>query len=218
MRPLLRFEPAPPPLYATLPRLELVDQDGQDFQLADSERPLRLGAPVRVVGFFSTGCHAECEPVLSGLSQLSARYRDEGVEGVEVIAITVDPARDDPGALRDFASDRWLEGEGPRLLTGDPAQVRMLLLEGFHAGDPRVLLARASRSRSASGAAPVPFAAETEDPAALATDHRLVIVDRSGGLRGSYTVDAAGLDEVFHRSQHVLEEKRSPREARLPHP
>ena len=35
---------------------------------------------------------------------------------------------------------------------------------------------------------------------------RLVLVDREGGVRGSYGTDEAGIDEVFHRSRHVEEE------------
>ena len=36
---------------------------------------------------------------------------------------------------------------------------------------------------------------------------KLVLVDRRGRIRGYYDYDAPGLDELFHRSQHVLRER-----------
>jgi hypothetical protein len=36
----------------------------------------------------------------------------------------------------------------------------------------------------------------------------LFLVDGSGGIRGAYRDDTMGLDEVFHRAQHVARAKR----------
>jgi protein SCO1 len=41
----------------------------------------------------------------------------------------------------------------------------------------------------------------------IAHSQKIVLVDGRGGLRGHYGTDAEGIDEVFHRSQHVLKEK-----------
>jgi protein SCO1/2 len=37
---------------------------------------------------------------------------------------------------------------------------------------------------------------------------KFVIVDPQGGIRGYYDTDPEGLDEVYHRSRHVLNESR----------
>jgi cytochrome oxidase Cu insertion factor (SCO1/SenC/PrrC family) len=205
LRPFLRFDPAPPPLYGSLPDLRLVDQEARSFALAGGDGGPRPGSSVRVVGFFSTRCGAPCEPVLSGLAQLAARYRAEEIGGIEVLAITVDPDTDSPDVLGAFADRRDLSHDAPRLLTGEPTAIR-LLLAGFRAGDPRTQLHEAAADVSGD---------RGDEHGAPLADDRLVIVDRTGGLRGSYSVDAAGLDEVFHRSRHVLEERRPPRPARL---
>ena len=38
---------------------------------------------------------------------------------------------------------------------------------------------------------------------------KVVLVDGQHRIRGYYETDASGLDEVFHRAQHVLKEARS---------
>ena len=37
---------------------------------------------------------------------------------------------------------------------------------------------------------------------------KIIIVDSMGGIRGYYNSDASGIDEVFHRSQHVMKENK----------
>jgi cytochrome oxidase Cu insertion factor (SCO1/SenC/PrrC family) len=43
----------------------------------------------------------------------------------------------------------------------------------------------------------------------IAHSGKLVLVDGEGAIRGYYGIDAVGLDEVFHRSRHVLQEQRA---------
>ena len=42
----------------------------------------------------------------------------------------------------------------------------------------------------------------------IAHSGKFVIVDGGGRIRGYYDTDESGLDEIFHRSQHVLREQR----------
>ncbi|HVS15185.1 MAG TPA: SCO family protein [Thermoanaerobaculia bacterium] len=205
MRPLLRFEPSPPPLFATLPELRLLDQGGEPFPRS------ALEGRVTVAGFFSTGCRSECPRLLAALESLESRYRDEGIDGVGLLAITVDPEHDSPEVLARFAAERRLDPGRWSLLTGSEVEIRRLLLEGFRAGDPLV------RAKAASGDAG--GATGPGEPLSLvdfAHQMRVVLLDSGGGIRGFYRTDEAGLDEVFHRSRHVLAERRPPRPVRWP--
>lgn len=49
---------------------------------------------------------------------------------------------------------------------------------------------------------------ETDRLAEIARGGKFVIVDGGGRIRGYYDTDEWGLDEIFHRSQHVLREQR----------
>jgi protein SCO1/2 len=192
MRPLMVFEPDPPPKLADLPSFSLLDTAGEPFGSADLE------GRVYVANFIFTRCIAICPTLTSAMARLDRRYVEEGVEGIHLVSVTVDPAFDTPEKLaaygRGFGVDplRWT------MLTGPPEQVERLIEQGFKTGI----------------GAPEPLGEGIVD---IAHSGKFVLVDQSGGIRGYYDTDPEGLDEIFHRSQHVLKEsaaailRRSPR-------
>ena len=178
MRPLLRFEPAPPPVIATLPEFRLADQNGQMFGNA------QLGGAVHVVGFVFTRCTTVCPVVTAGLSKLARRLDASNSEGIELLLVTVDPEHDTPDVLRAFAERHALDPARFRLVTGDPTAVRSLVVDGFLVG----------MGKAPEGAGPID----------IAHTGRLALVDGAGGLRGFYDITEEGLDEVYHRARTVL--------------
>jgi protein SCO1/2 len=204
MRPLLRFEPSPPPLFAQLPDFHLIDQQGRPFERSDLDRQ------VTVAAFFSTQCRAECPQLIAALSELEARYRSEEVEGVGLVGISVEPTIDTPEVLLRFAEEHRLDLRRWSLLTGSAPDIRRLVLDGFRASEALAgeLAPAAAGEQLAESRAPT-----LEQLAHL---RQVVLIDPRAGIRGYYRTDEAGLDEVFHRSLHVLRERRPPRRARWP--
>ncbi len=45
----------------------------------------------------------------------------------------------------------------------------------------------------------------------IAHSTKLVLIDADGGIRGFYSTDELGLDEIYHRTQHVLRDLRKER-------
>ncbi len=86
LRPLLRFEPDPPPVLRQLPQWRLVDQNGGSFGSDD------LAGGVYVASFLFTRCATVCPRLTASLRQLERRYREEGVEEVTLVSFTVDPS------------------------------------------------------------------------------------------------------------------------------
>ncbi|MCY3930663.1 MAG: SCO family protein [Acidobacteria bacterium] len=181
LRPLLRFEPDPPPVLRQLPDWRLVDQNGESFGSDD------VAGEAYVASFLFTRCATVCPRLTASLRQLERRYRDEGVDGVRLVSFTVDPEHDTPERLRDYAGSRSLDLERWSLLTGAEQEVRSVVVDGF-------ALPMGERLDLAGGLVDVAHAA------------RLALVDRDGGVRGYYASDAVGLDEVFHRTRQILAE------------
>lgn len=181
LRPLLRFEPDPPPVLRQLPEWRLVDQNGTSFGSGD------LAGEVYVASFLFTRCATVCPRLTASLRQLERRYREEGVEGARLVSFSVDPEHDTPERLRDYARNRSLDLERWSLVTGDEREVRSVVVDGF-------ALPMGERLDLAGGLVDVAHAA------------RLALVDRGGGVRGYYGSDAVGLDEVFHRTRQILAE------------
>ncbi|HKQ62208.1 MAG TPA: SCO family protein [Candidatus Polarisedimenticolaceae bacterium] len=183
LRPLLRYEPAPPPVLWALPAYALTDAQGRPFGSAE------LAGKVYVVDFFFTRCASICPRLTEAMARLQERYEREGVEGVRLVSISVDPEGDTPERLADYARQHGVHPERWTLLTGAPDAVHALVAGGF---------------KTALGDA-APLGDGLID---IAHSGKLFLVDGAGRVRGLYDHDALGLDEVFHRSRHVLREPR----------
>lgn len=181
--PLLRLEP--PPVTAVLPNYELIDTEGQPFGTE------QLAGQVYVASFFFTRCTSICPMLTRSMSSLLRRYREQGIDGIHLVSISVDGEYDTPEQLSEYARRHEIDRETWTLLTGTPEQLRVLLIEGF--------------------LVPLGRPEEDEDGVLdIAHAGRLVLVDAWGQVRGYYGSDERGLDEVFRHSQLVLAEERRP--------
>ena len=109
---------APLPEIAPAPDFALTSQDGAPVKLAD------FRGKVVAVTFIFTRCTATC-PVLTPLmSFVQDRLgRDFGAK-IVFVSITVDPERDTPEVLKDYAQAFGANLAGWAFLTGAPAAIR----------------------------------------------------------------------------------------------
>ena len=93
--------------------------------------------------------------------------------------------------LREYGEATGVATRSWTLLTGQADEIRRLVVEGF-----RTPLGQPETSGGLMD---------------IAHTGKLVLVDARGAIRGYYDSDATGLDEIFHRSRHVLPESRHER-------
>jgi len=177
-RPLLRFDPPPPPVIARVPEFRVLDQRGEPF---GSEQ---LRGQVYVAGFFFTRCRTICPLLIGALGRLEERLLRENFEDVRIVTFTVDPEHDTPELLAAFGAERGIDPARWALLSGTVEELEALLFEGFKVPmGPRQEVA--------------------DELIDIAHSGKLVLVDRSGGVRGYYSTDAEGMDELFHRARRL---------------
>jgi protein SCO1/2 len=183
IRPLLRHVPEPPPVLSQLPAFTLVGVDGKPFGSAE------LRGQVYVANFFFTSCRSICPAIMHGMSRLQDGFAQRNIGGIRLVSISVDPEHDTHEVLAEYGKGMGVDPRQWTLLTGDPEQVRRLVVEGFKTPvvDP-----------PPGGAGPID----------IAHSGKLVLVDGSGRIRGYYGTDEMGLDEVYNRAQHVLRQQR----------
>lgn len=105
-----------------LPDTSLKDQDGRAVRLTSDV----LGGRVAVVNFVYTTCTTVC-PVLSAtMAQLQQRLGKRLGEKVLLVSVTVDPLRDTPARLKEYAGQHGA-GEHWRWLTGRKSDVDAVL-------------------------------------------------------------------------------------------
>jgi protein SCO1/2 len=162
------------PNYGKVPAFTMTDSQGHSF---DSRE---LAGKVWVADFIYTNCPAAC-PFMSARMR-SVENAIRGERDVQLVSISVDPARDTPPVLNAFAqrygapTDQWI------FLTGSPDTVHLLAYQTFHIGD---VLGKIEHST------------------------KFVLVDKRGNIRGYYsTYDKDGIPTLL-RDVSALRRARS---------
>ena len=140
------------PSFKTVPEFTLTSQTGEAFHSREE-----LAGKVWIAEFFFTSCTGPCPRMNARMRRLQSDLAD--VEDLRLVSFTVDPERDTPEALADYA--RKFQAESGRwwFLTGPMEELDRLCRETFLLGEVKGNL-----------------------------DHstRFVLVDREGVIRGYY--------------------------------
>lgn len=144
---------------ARLPEFSLVNCDGRDVSRADL-----LGRPV-VISFIFTQCTSTCPAITRQMVELQDRLSDTDTL---LVTITVDPKRDTPEVLKQYADGnsadlaRWL------FLTGEPEAIYALINDGFGLAAKEL------------------FGDQRQPGLEVAHTNRVVLVDRDGQILSTY--------------------------------
>jgi protein SCO1/2 len=153
-------------VYGTVPDFSLVERGGQQVELTD------LKGKIWVALFFYTRCRDICPLIVSQMGLLHLEFPDE--KDLRLVSITVDPKRDTPEVLAEFAErfsanpQRWL------FLTGKRETIYRLTQEGFHVG-----LGERERSSRENQ--------KSHEENEILHSSRLILVDRKARIRGYYS-------------------------------
>ena len=181
LRPVLRFEPDPPVVLNDLPAFTLQAASGSAFSKDD------MAGQVWVANFIFTRCVSICPGLTEAMARLDRRYQEAGIP-VRMLSVTVDPDHDTPEVLAEYGRQHGVDPSRWALLTGPQEEVRALVEGGF---------------RTAMGLPEM-----TGNLVDVAHTGKFVLVDGRGRIRGYYDTDVEGLDEIFHRARHVLDEEK----------
>ena len=204
------------PSYWQAPDFALVDQTGAPVATAD------LAGTVWVASFVFTHCADVCPGIGTRMARLGEALRREGMLGqsVRLVSFTVDPERDTPPVLLQYA--RGFGGLPPAewaFLTGaDGAAMRAMIQEGFHL---TALMPEASVAvHDEHGQSQTPAAGHDDHGPSQATatatatgaDYqvahtpRVLLVDRTGTVRGIYdALDDEAMGRILADARRLTE-------------
>lgn len=117
----------PLPTYGAVPQFQLTAQDGQPF---DSKT---LSGKIWVADFIYTTCPGPCPRMTSQMHEVQEAI--EKMPDVKLVSFTVDPARDTPPVLLEYAKLHRASPELWSFLTGPQATLQMLDKDAFKLGD-----------------------------------------------------------------------------------
>lgn len=154
------------PILGKVTDFQLTERNGQSITLTD------LRGKVWVADFIFTSCAGPCPIMSRRMADVQQKWSREN--GLRLVSISVDPERDTPAVLKEYANqyganpNRWL------FLTGDMKVISDLAVNGFKLGS-------------------------VED--AIYHSTKFALVDRLGRIRGYY--DGTSNDEVNQLSSDI---------------
>jgi protein SCO1/2 len=156
-----------------LPDFSLIDQDGAPVTLGD------LKGHVWVANFFITSCPVQCPMMNMKLRQIHRALPERAA--ARLVSITVDPDRDSPEVLADYAATFRARDRRWMFLTGDKQAIIRLARDGFK----------------------LPA---TDDPNVHSL--RLALVDQDGRVRGYFdSTSDESISDLQNKMNALLNEK-----------
>ena len=149
-------------VFGKVPDFSLQERSGRPVTLAD------LKGNIWIANFIYTNCPDTCPIQSAQMKEIQAEFINEG--DLRLVSITVDPKRDTPKVLSEYASRFGADSERWLFLTGEKQAIYRLAQEGFYLAAVEI----PQEKRPSTGAT------HTHSP-------RFVLVDRKAQIRGYYT-------------------------------
>jgi len=116
------------PSFGVVPDFKLIDQTGAQFLSKE-----KLNGHVWIADFIYTTCKGPCPRMSSQMKQVGEALKDE--PQVQLVSFTVDPQRDTPPVLAEYAGHFGADSARWHFLTGSRDDLHTLGFNAFHLND-----------------------------------------------------------------------------------
>jgi protein SCO1/2 len=179
----------PPPVLGPVPAFKMTDQLGQPFGSHE------LLGRVWVANFIFTSCQTMCPVLTAKMAEVGKRARHLGPT-FHRVSFTVDPERDTPQRLKEYAAIHGADAHKWSFLTGSMAAVQSAVVDGFKIGIDRH---KTTRDPTADDST-------KDDFWEIVHGEHLVVVDRRLQIRGYFEASAEGMDRLLDALGRVANE------------
>ena len=148
-------------VFGSVPPFSLIERNGGEISLSD------LKGKESIVNFIYTNCPDTCPIQSAQMRQIQEEFQNEN--GLRLVSITVDPTRDTPEVLSEYAKRFGADPARWFFLTGKKEAIYNFAQAGFRLG-----------------ALEIPHEKRPESGATHTHSPRFVLVDREARIRGYY--------------------------------
>lgn len=178
------------PTLAAMPAFALIDQQSKPVRSTD------LAGKVLLVGFIYTSCEDICPVITAQMKGLQEELSKAGLLGpVELLSISVDPEVDTPERLAAYASQFQADTASWRFLTGDPAHIHKVVVEGFLLGVQKVPASHAGHGNHGGHGSAPDYRVEHSG--------RIALVDSQGQIRAYYDGTQVDLAKIVAEARSL---------------
>ena len=165
-----RLLPSDLPVYGSVPDFRFSDENGNPFGSNE------LNGKVYIANFMFTSCKTACPLLLKQVQMVQHRMRGV-IDRAAIVSFTVDPETDTSKVLFEKARELKANPVVWRFLSASVPDTKKLLVEGFK----------------------VPVGEKTIANSVMDVAHsnKFVLVDKEGKIRGYYSADKKGIDQMM---------------------
>ncbi|HXH74198.1 MAG TPA: SCO family protein [Bacteriovoracaceae bacterium] len=156
--------------YGKVPEFRFRDESGVSFGTRE------LKGKVYVANFMFTSCQTACPLLLKKVQVVQHRMRGL-IDKAAIVSFTVDPETDSSSVLFSKARELKANPNVWRFLTAPIDQTKKLLVDGFKV--------------------PVGDKTFAESVMDVAHSNKLVLVDQKGDIRGYYSIEKEGINQMM---------------------
>jgi len=158
-------------VYQKIPAFEFINQDSLPY----SSKALQ--GRVHVADFFFTSCPGIC-PVMTGqMQRLQEMTKD--YPNFQIVSFSVDPERDTPSKLKEYAKNHRADLKRWVFLTGPMDSIYKVGIKGYYLGMQK----------------------DSTEPGGYLHSGRFVLVDKKGLIRGYY--DGTNVNDINHLAEDL---------------
>lgn len=176
-----------PPVIGQLPEFELVNQNGQPVGLKDYQ------GKVWVANFIFTSCAGTCPMLTQRMKKVQEAIESMGSDSgnlpLKIVSFSVDPERDNPKKLADYAKSFKVNTEVWSFVTGPVDGITEMVVKGF-----KISMGKVPRGTANSGAEGKLKPGEIFD---VIHGEKFILVDDKGQIRGYYDSDRKGINRLI---------------------
>ena len=166
-------------IFGAVPEFSFIERDGRRVTLAE------LKGKVWLVNFIYTNCPDTCPIQSAQMREIQEDFKKE--KDLRLVSITVDPERDTPKILTEYANRFSADPARWFFLTGKKETIYKFAQEGFHLG-----------------AVEIPHEKKPESGATHTHSPRFVLIDRDAQIRGYYVSTDAEAMKRLRRDLKIL--------------
>jgi protein SCO1/2 len=169
------------PFYGDVPVFRFTDENGKSFGTNE------LKGKVYIANFMFTSCQTSCPILLKKVQTVQHRIRGV-IDRAAIVSFTVDPDTDTSKVLFDKARELKANPVVWRFLTASLEDTKKLLVDGFK----------------------VPVGDKTIANTVMDVAHsnKLVLVDQEGKIRGYYSIEKNGIDQLMIDTGLLINKKK----------
>lgn len=165
-----RMLPVELPILSEVPVFRFTDENGKSFGTNE------LKGKVYIANFMFTSCKTSCPILLNKVQTVQHRLRGV-IDRAAIVSFTVDPETDTSKVLFDKARELKANPVVWRFLTASLQDTKSLLVDGF-----KVPLGEKQIANSIMD---------------VAHSNKLVLVDQDGKIRGYYSIEKDGINQLM---------------------